>query len=188
MQVGTDDGGCHLLPVGATTVHSRAHPGEPGEPPGSQDGLLGDLASLDRIPPQLLRVGDEILRIEHEHLTPSRTHKVRVHVGVVPGGGHHRRSPVAEHGGDHESLALAHPGHADRQDVVLRPGEQPNPGGYVDPESERLTLCSSLVPVEGGSVSFDSLSPHATLDLGASDLDSALLWATERPLSPTNQA
>ena len=106
----------------------------------------------------------------------------------MPGGGHHRRSLVAEDGGDHEPLSLAHPRHADRQHVVLRPGEQPDPGGHVDPESQRLTLGGSVVPIEGGGVSFDGLSPHAALDLGTSDLGFAPLLAAERPLSPTNQA
>ena len=70
VEIGTDDGGRHLLPVGTTTVHGRPHPGESGEPPGSEDGLLGILASLDRVPPQLLRLRDEVLRIEHEDPDP----------------------------------------------------------------------------------------------------------------------
>ena len=57
-----------------------------------------------------------------------------------------------------------------RQDVVLRPGEQPDPGGHVDPESKRLTPGGSGIPIEGGSVSFDGLAPHAPIDLGTSTL------------------
>ncbi len=187
MQVGADDGGRHLFPIGATPVDRRAHPGEPGEPPGSQDGFLGNLAPLDRVPPQLFRLRDEVLGIEHEDPTPSGPHEVRVFVGVVPCGGHHRRSLVAEDGGNHEPLPLAYPRHSDRQHVVLRPGEQPDPGGHVDPESKRLTLDGSGIPIEGGSVSFDGLSPHAALDLGTSNFGFAPLRAAERPLSPTNQ-
>jgi len=94
---------------------------------------------------------------------------------------------VTEDGGDHEPLTFAHPGHADRQDVVLRPGEQPDPGGHVDPECQRLTLGSSVVTIEGGSVSFDGLAPHAAFDHGTSNLGSTPRRPTERPLSPTNQ-
>ncbi len=140
VEVGADDRCRHLLPVGATAVERRSHPGESGEPPGPQDGRLGNLAALDRVPAQLLGIGDQVLRIEHEDRATVGPGARRVHVGVVPGGGHHRRSLVAQHRRDHEPLAFADPGHTDGQDVVLRLGEQPGAGGDVDPEGQRLAL------------------------------------------------
>ena len=187
VEVAADDRGCHLLPVVTTTVHRLSDPGESGEPSGPEDGHLGHLAALDRVPPQLLGPGNEVLGIEHEDRPELGPHGNRVHVGVVPSCGHHGRTLVAEHRGDHEALTLAYPGHAEGQDVVLRLGEQPGAGGDVDAERQGFTRCGGTAPVDGGGVSFDGLAPHAAFDLGPSDLGGASTRAAERPLDPTNQ-
>ena len=140
MEVGADDRRRHLLPVGTAAVHGRSDPGESGEPSGTQDGHLGYLAALDRVPAQLLGPGNQALGIEDVDRPELGPHGHRVHVGVVAGCGHHRRTLVPEHGGDHEALTLADPRHADGQDVVLGLGEQPGAGGDVDPEGHGFTL------------------------------------------------
>ena len=61
----------------------RSDAGEAGEPSGPQDGLLGNLAALDRVPAQLLRIGDQALGVEHVDRSDLGPGAGRVHVGVV---------------------------------------------------------------------------------------------------------
>ena len=166
MEVGADDRGSHLFPVGPTAVDCRSDPGEAGEPSSTQDGFLGNLAALDRIPPQLLCVGDQALRVEHVDLSDFGPDCGCVHVRVMAGGSHHRWALVAEHGWDHEPLSLADPGHADRQDVVLGLGEQPGAGGDVHTECQWLSTGDGILAVEGGGVALDGLAAHGALDVG----------------------
>ena len=187
VEIAADDRGCHLLPVVTTAIHRLSHPGESGEPPGPEDGHLGHLAALDRVPAQLLSLRDEVLGIEHVDRPELGPHGNRVHVGVVPGCRHHGRTLVSKHRGDHEALTLAYPGHSEGQDVVLRLGEQPGAGGDVYSKRHGLTRCGGTAPVDGGGVSFDGLASHATLDLGPSDLGGASTRTAERPLGPTDQ-
>ena len=187
MEVAADDRGCHLLPVVTIAIHRLSDPGESGESSGPENGHLGYLAALDRIPAQLLSPRNQVLGIEHVDRPELGPHRNRVHVGVVPSCRHHGRTLVPKHRGDHEALTLAYPGHSEGQDVVLRLGEQPGAGGDVYSKRYGLTHCGGTAPVDGGGVSFDGLAPHTTFDLGPSDLAGASTRTAERPLDPTDQ-
>ena len=115
-------------------------------------------------------VGDQTLGVEHVDRSNLGPDRGRVHVRVMTRGGHHRRALVAQHGRDHKALALADPGHSDRQDVVLGLGEQPGAGGDVHSERQRLPRGCGILAVEGGGVPLDCCPTHPALDVGPAGL------------------
>ena len=180
VEIGADDRRRHLLPVRPAAVDCRSDPGEAGEPSSTQDGRLGNLAALDRVPAQLLRSGDEALGVKDMDRSHLGSDCGCVHVGVMARGGHHCRTLVAQHRRDHEPFALADSGHTDGEDVVLGLGEQPGAGGDVDPERQRFAPRDCVLPVEGGGVALECSAAHPPLDLCSIGFRRTSVWSTRR--------